>query len=80
MKNGELEELQIVFADLQLEFRCYPDATNNWLRYQAGRMTLTEIELSDGSGRLVEVFELICFSSSANGLSDKLAALPLPSV
>jgi hypothetical protein len=42
------------------------------MTWQAGRLVADVIELPDGRGLLVERFELLCWSSTAEELMDKL--------
>ena len=73
--NGEvsLSDLESMFADLGLEFRHFPDAGCGALHWQAGRCVADFVTLEDGSGYMVERFELLAWASTREGLIDKPA-------
>jgi len=45
------------------------------LRWQAGRNVVDTIELPDGSGLLIDYFQLIAWSETSEELIDKLSAI-----
>jgi hypothetical protein len=63
-----------MFADSGLEFRHFPDAGCGALHWQAGRYVTDVVTLADGSGLLVEVFELLEWASTRELLIEKLSA------
>jgi hypothetical protein len=60
--------LQTTFADCGYEFRHFEDCEVPWIQWQAGRNVADMIELSDGSRLFIERFELVAWSSTAEGL------------
>ena len=72
MNNG-VEVLEATFADCGYVFRHFENSTVPWMKWQAGRLVADVIELPDGRGLLIERFELLCWSSTAEELMDKLA-------
>jgi hypothetical protein len=71
--NG-IEELEEMFADSGYVFRHFPDAGCGALHWQAGRNVADVVVFEDGTGQVVEFFELLEWSSTREGLVDKLAA------
>ena len=72
--NGaELEALQATFADCGYVFRHFEDCRVACMRWQAGRDVADTVILPDGSGYIVEFFQLIAWAESAERLIDKLA-------
>jgi len=75
LNNGSngVEELEATFEGYC--FRHFPDATASCLRWQAGRNVVDTIELPDGSGLLIDYFQLIAWSETSEELIDKLSAI-----
>ena len=76
MNNGAngVEALQAAFSDRpDLVFRHFEDCDVPYMRWQAGREICDYAQLPDGSGMLVEYFELICWAASEEGLIEKLS-------
>jgi hypothetical protein len=71
--NG-IEELEAIFEGCGYIFRHFPDAGCGALHWQAGRNVCDVVTLEDGSGLLVEVFELLEWASTRELLIEKLSA------
>ena len=71
--NG-VEELEATFEGCGYTFRHFEDCEVPFMRWQAGRENCDVVTLPDGSGLLVERWELLCWSSTREQLIDKLAA------
>ncbi len=72
---GSIEELRATFADLDLEFRHYPNCKVSFMSWQAGRVRCIEVE-ADGACWFDELYELVACGSTPGALIDKLTTLP----
>jgi hypothetical protein len=68
---GDLEE---IFEGYGYVFRHFENCQVSYMRWQAGRSVADVVTLSDGSGLLIERFELLAWASTSEQLIDKLIA------
>ena len=75
MNNGAngLEELAAIFADRPgYIFRHFEDCTVPYMRWQCGREVTDVVTLPNGSGLMIERYELLAWASTQDALIDKL--------
>jgi hypothetical protein len=70
--NG-VAELEATFADCGFTFRHFEDCRVACMRWQCGREVTDVVTMPDGSGVMIERFELIAWASTSDALIDKLA-------
>ncbi len=75
-RNGSngIEELEAAFEGCGYVFRHFEDCRVSYMRWQAGRNVADVVTLPNGSGLLVECFELLEWASTSEQLIDKLYA------
>jgi hypothetical protein len=72
--NGaELATLEATYCDCGYVFRHFEDCRVACMRWQAGREVCECVTLSDGSGLLIERFELLAWASTSEQLIEKLS-------
>jgi hypothetical protein len=75
LNNGNgIAELEAIFADRpDLVFRHFEDCTVPMMCWQAGREVADVISFPDGSGLVIERFELLAWASTSDALIDRLS-------
>jgi hypothetical protein len=72
--NGSVSELEAAFADRpDYIFRHFEDCKFPMMTWQCGRSVADCVEYEDGSGYIIERFELLAWASTQSELIDKLS-------
>jgi len=70
---ASIATLQAAFCGCGFTFKHCPESTNKFLRWQAGKTRLDAITMPNGETLLLERFELLSWSETAEGLIESLA-------